>query len=170
MSHALARLEQKSSEAKDEKEQEQKIIVIHNGTLSQDELNEINSNLFALMFNFSYHSNSPIDELLNRFQCVVIDVSNKDNRLYYAQNQTILSKRSNVKVVFQARRGQEIDFESLKAEWKANYIVKYLPKIYKNGSEFLLKLLNDHVGSFEGGIKAKLKAFFLKKISCICDN
>ncbi len=149
--------------------QEQKIIVIHNGTLSDKELNEINGNLFTLMFNFSYHSSSPIDELLKRFQCVIIDVSNKDNRLYYAQNQANVSKVPNVKVVFQSRRGKSIEFDDLKAEWKANYIVKYLPKVYNDASDFLAKLLNDHVGSFEGGLKAKLKAFFLKKISCICD-
>jgi hypothetical protein len=168
MSQAIrTKLESKLEIKESDMPQEQKIIVIHNGTMNEYELNELNSNLFTLMFNFNYHSSSTIDELLKRFQCVVIDVSNKDNRLYYSQSQAIIANMKNINVVFQARRGREIDFDAIKAEWKANFIIKYLPKVYKDSQDFLMKLLNNHVGCIHSGLIDQMKSFVLKKLDCI---
>jgi hypothetical protein len=165
-----SRLEQKleiKDDAPASSPQELKLIILHNKTLSEDQIAEINTNMFSLVFNYDMYSSISVDVLFRSFQCIIIDVSDKNNRLYYSQCQANLSKMSNVRVLFHSMRGKSVDINALKAEWKANYVIKYLPSLYKDSSDFINKLLYDHIGSIGVSLFAKLKAYVLEKISCI---
>lgn len=135
---------------------EQKIVILHNGSLSNDDLYEINSNLFTMTFNHNYHAKSNITELLQRFQCVVIDLDILENRVYFAQNQSLLLKEQNIKSVYMASKGSKIDTETIKKEYSVNFVAKYLPEAYKDAKDFVQKLLNDHISSAEMGLLKKI--------------
>ena len=130
---------------KEERKKETKLVVVYN-KIDEDDLNVFHSNLFCVTINKNNCTKS-LAELLERFDCVLIDLN--ENKNYYATEISTLN-RDIVKVIYLQQKKTSLDTEKiqqLKEQFKADHVLKYLPENFKDGVDFVSKLLHDHIGS-----------------------
>lgn len=138
-----------------------KVLVIHQNVLTENELDELHLNMLCLDFNPKYNCSQAIDILFQKFDCIIIDISDKDSSLYFSQSQKYLDE-NNIEVVYKAPKHQKVDIPQIKKDTLADFVIKYLPKNYKDEFEFVKKLLSDHVS-------VKMKQTIISKLLSFLD-
>jgi hypothetical protein len=145
---------------KEDRKKDTKLVVVYN-KIDEDDLNVFHSSLFCVTINKNNCTKS-LAELLERFDCVLIDLN--DNRNYYATEISTLN-RDVVKVIYLQQKKTSLDndkIKELKEQYKADYVLKYLPETFKDGVDFVAKLLHDHVA----GVKSVEKVINWLRAVC----
>jgi hypothetical protein len=137
---------------KEERKQAMKLVVVYN-KIDDEDLSVFHSNLFCVTINKN-SSGKSLAELLERFDCVLINM--QDNRNYYATEINTIN-REYVKVVYLQQKKTSLDtdkIKQLKEQYHVDFVLKHLPENIKDGVDFVSKLLHDHMPSIKRVEKA----------------
>ena len=143
---------------------EQKLLVLC------DDSRTLTDEYKSLLTEFAYvgvlsDSLSTMDakDVFARIQCLVIDLSNSDQKVWYQHSIQVIKSLPNMKIIYLGSKGQKINIKSVKDTYKADVVLKYLPSA-DTIQEFMSKLA-DHIPSVEKTIFQVIKAYLSSKFS-----
>ena len=145
---------------------EQKVLLLKAHKLDDDKQEMLHKNMFVIEYESSLHKNMTALELFARTQCVVLDMTDTEQRTWYAQQKSNMRNIGNLRTVYLAKKGSKCDAKKTKETYGADNVIKYLPDSAKSAADFIAKLLTDHIPKVEIGRLAKAWAWVKRKISC----
>ncbi len=147
---------------------EQKVLLLKAHKLEDEKQEILHKNMFVIEYESSLHKNMTAYELFTRAQCVVLDMTDTEQRTWLAQQKTSLRNVGNLKTVYLTKKGSKCDVKKTKETYGADNVVKYIPDSAKTAAEFVAKLLTDHIPNVERGRLARVWSWLRKKVSCTC--
>jgi predicted phosphohydrolase len=149
---------------------EQKILILHVDPLTEDDEKTLMKGVnFLVWVDDKKYENLSISEIFSRTQAVICDLSNPLARAWYQTNKSKKSQVTQLSVVFVAKKGRHLSYQQMqeiKTSYSADFVIKHLPPVnsFNDISQFLTKVLCDHVISLSVPIKDKLIEFIKSKI------
>jgi hypothetical protein len=144
---------------------EQKFVFLCDPKLEQVKVDELNSQMFLLTFSEKSYTLT-INEVLDRFQGVLLNVDDETHRSWFASQKGNIRGLQTVKKIYVARNGNKIDVGDIKKQMDVDNVIKNLPLDYKSPADFIKRIMNDHIGSINVGKLVRFGRWLKKKLSC----
>jgi hypothetical protein len=151
---------------------EEKVVILSEKNISKEDLRELHRNSTVCSFDAEIQFDSNINNLLEKFDVLIIDVRLKKDLHWYQLMRSAIEKRDDVNVVYLHQKGVPITTrDHLKNNLAVDYIVKELPQKgdYLDKADFFFKLLSDHI-PLQRNWFAVLKNLCSCVISCVKDD
>lgn len=170
MSQFAARIDQKDEKLPLKKEE--KVVILTEKDICKEDLRELHRNATVCAFDAEIQFDSNINNLLEKFDVLIIDVRIKKDLHWYQLMRSAVEKREDVNIVYLHQKGVPITTrDHLKQNLAVDYIVKELPQKgdYLDKADFFFKLLSDHI-PLQRNYFAVAKSLFSCLFSCVNDD
>lgn len=145
---------------------ETKLLVLKAHTLSDSDEEKLQNNLFVVKYESKTHKTQSASDIFMRAQCFVLDLTDSEQRVWYAHQRSIIKCIPNMRIVYVAKPGSKCDVKKTKEMFGAECVIKYLPEVAKTASEFIQKLLTDHIPQVQLGKLARVWSWLRKRVKC----
>jgi len=147
---------------------EQKVLLLKSHELDEKYTDLLSKFMFVVYYEKKAHQNATAAEVFARAQCFVLDMSDSEQRMWYAQQKQAIKSIGSLQIVYLMEHGKKTDIEKTKKTFGVNFVVKYLPDAAKNAAEFLSKMLADHIPSDSAGCLSAMVKAVKDSVSCVC--
>ena len=121
-----------------------KFLFLHSDNEPEDDMKTLDTLGPLLLFRDSFLSQSS-SAIFANYDVVIIDISKKEYKQWYASYRNSISSNPNIKVVFLHPPHTHIDdvslIRKLKEDWKACSIIKEIPKSFSDKADLISKLI-----------------------------